>query len=448
MSVTLEANLSNTALQITQSGSGDDIQGTSDTWSVTKAGLGKFTKLDLLDNQPIEFGTGNDATIQWDGSLLNIAGVVDFDNNVTMQGTLGVVSTLTVTAAGGSAGITLTNGDVVVSDGSLTITDADNANTVTITNNTVTDNSATTGGIVEIRSTSLTTGTALNIELTEGNLNGGEYIRCYDATGTEDVFSVKEDGATTVKGVAAGTDALTITAGDVFLSDTDGTVFESENGTVTMFTIDNKAGVVASNEAVLKLDAGGNVASGGNILRIEANGTPNNAAIGIEFVGTGKNLQAMVIDVDNVNNHAVEIKGAGAVATGKSMLTVDNSGTPAASASNVTHFTFTGTATNNPIVTLIDNSVKDALPLRVVSNVASATRATVEMVQDSTTGAAQVLDLQQDDTSEGFFEFTAVEGSENAFDGTQKTLGTIFGSVAITINGTKKRITVYDDDFT
>jgi len=56
----------------------------------------------------LNFGDAADASFEWiDGSsLLNIAGVVDFDDNVTMQGTLGVASTMEI-GTGKSAGSTI-----------------------------------------------------------------------------------------------------------------------------------------------------------------------------------------------------------------------------------------------------------------------------------------------------------------------------------------------------
>jgi len=52
-------------------------------------------------------------------------------------------------------------------------------------------------GLVNIVGTGITSGTALKIDLTEGTLNGGKYIDCYDDTGAASVFSVAEDGALT-----------------------------------------------------------------------------------------------------------------------------------------------------------------------------------------------------------------------------------------------------------
>jgi len=278
-SVTLSANIATTALQITQSGAGDDIQGTSNTWAVDASGNGEFAQLFLADNAELRFGNTvgtSDAQITWNGTLLNVAGAVDFDSAVTTQGALTVGTTLTVTGSAGSDSLTLSAGDVSVADGSVAITDADNADTVTITNNTVTTSSATTGGIVEIRSTSLTTGTALNIELTEGQLNGGEYIRCYDVTGTEDVFNLGENGAVTILG-AGGSDNLTLTNGDVSVADGSITVVDADNATSLSVT-NNSAN---TNDMVEFVSSG---TSSGTMVRMTSTGTITTTGSVLELV--------------------------------------------------------------------------------------------------------------------------------------------------------------------
>lgn len=115
---------SGNVLQITNVGSGKDINGTSNTWSVTKAGVAVF-------------------------------------------------ESATLSGAGGADKFTITAGDAVLSDGSLTMTDADNAATLSITNNTATTASvfvfagsgvftgSTTSSFMTITPSGLTTGTAV-----------------------------------------------------------------------------------------------------------------------------------------------------------------------------------------------------------------------------------------------------------------------------------------------
>ena len=475
-------------LAFNNAGDGSDIDGTSDTWSVSKAGAAVFTAIAMADNELITLGTGSDATIGWNGSVLNIAGITDFDNNVTLAAS----ATIVQAGVAGSTVFTITAGDAAMSDGSLAITDADNAATFSVTNATV-----TTGNTVVITADAATEGSILYIDNGGAALTSGYYINCND-DGTSD-FTVGADGATVITTAAATTAALSVTG-----------IQTSQD----MVTFDNTSGVIASNKAILFLDAGGNVADGGNILRLAPTGTPVEGSVGIEFVGASKVMQAMSLDSDSVNNsvalfngggaiadnkavveitadgtpaaagsnmlrvdgsgltatnkptlvevigtgkdvsglyidadntttHGVSIDGSGALASGGRMLLVDNDGTPAAVTDAVAEITFTGTATNNPIVASINNSTKDALPLLVTSNVAAATRAVAVFVQDSTTGATPVLTLDQDDVSEEFIDFVGTAGSGNSIDTTNTTPAAVVGSAIVAYNGTKVRVALY-----
>lgn len=77
--------------------------------------------------------------------------------------------------------------------------------------------SATTGGTVcRIKSDSLVDGELLHLQAVEATLTTGKYIACYDGAAND--FSVAKYGATIIAGNASGTDALTLTAGDVKLT--------------------------------------------------------------------------------------------------------------------------------------------------------------------------------------------------------------------------------------
>ena len=224
-------------------------------------------------------------------------------------------------------------GNVTISDGQFDWTSGDDeqGGAWTFSNTTGNDitwvSAATTGNCLSITADPLTSGSMLYLDTLAAGFTG-EYIRCYD--GAADDFVVAGNGATTIAGSAGGTDALTITAGDLFMSDSDQNIIESEDGTTTTMLIDNKAGVVADNNAVLTLDAGGAIASGSNILRVAPTGTPNAGAIGIEFVGAGKLLTALSIDADPTASDVVEINGGGALTNGLAVLAITNDGNLAA----------------------------------------------------------------------------------------------------------------------
>jgi len=145
---------------------------------------------------------------------------------------------LRVVASGFTTGYT---GNVAYFESSST-TGASNVIAVVAANSTagnavsITANSLTTGtgllvtssgtitssgeGLVNIVGTGITTGSALKIDLTEGTLNGGKYINCYDDTATASVFSVGEDGVvlhSDFTEVVTGTNVITAAeSGSVF----------------------------------------------------------------------------------------------------------------------------------------------------------------------------------------------------------------------------------------
>lgn len=241
-------------LAINNSGSGNDVTGTSGLWSVSAAGLATFATGSIVTGT-LKLGTGAadgtlasngnfDLILQTGNATTNSITIRDGNNvdiDVAMQGT-GKFEIAGTTE--GSTGFQLTNGDAVISDGSLTLTDDDNAASFVVTNNTATTiGAAASSGVVNLVSTSLTTGALLNLELTEGTLNGGWYLRAWDATAGGAVFSVGEDGLTTIAGVG-GSNVFVVTAGDVLLSDASLTLVDADNA--ASFSLTNNTATTAS----------------------------------------------------------------------------------------------------------------------------------------------------------------------------------------------------------
>lgn len=201
-----------------------------------------FTNFDVAANGNVTVGGNLSVTGTYnvnaiaastvDGGLTlngNGAGGVDIGSTSTGGITLGAASTLasgkslTIVGTEGSNMLNLNAGDARILDGSLAITDDDDAVGLALTNNTI-----TTASLMTIDSTSLTTGKGLAMTangVTSGSMIylestaagfTGKYLHCYD--GAADDFSVGLYGATIIAGNAAGTDALTITAGDLGLA--------------------------------------------------------------------------------------------------------------------------------------------------------------------------------------------------------------------------------------
>jgi len=170
------------------------------------------------DNKYLTLGLSGstDSRIYFDG-----AGNLTFYDSTAGAVTLSTLS-----------GATLTNptvtGDLTISDGLLTWTDASDEVAGAwsfggITNDgiDITANSATTGNILHIQSTSLTSGTGVRVDTAEGTLSAGLYFEAYDTTAPGIVWQVAEDGNMTIAGTAKNTDAIAITAGDITITDGD-----------------------------------------------------------------------------------------------------------------------------------------------------------------------------------------------------------------------------------
>jgi len=213
--------------------------------------------------------------------------------------------------------------------------------------------------------------------------------------------------------------------------------------------------VIADNKGIVNINGAGAMANGSAALRVSLTGTPAATSYGMEIDltgvtatnnpggilidGAGDDVRGISVDVDNTDVDAVIIDGSGAI-TGASMLMVDNDGTPAANTDMVAEITFTGTATNNPIVLSVNNSTKDATPLMVNSNVAAATRPAVTITQDSLTGANTCLELDQDDVDHAFIEFDGDEASGSSVNTDDKSGGDA-KYIMVTVNGSTYYLT-------
>lgn len=135
------------------------------------------------------------------GNLLNLA----IDG--TAYYSFGEVA-MTVAGTGGSTVLAVTAGDAVFSDGSLALTDADNANTFSVTNNTATSVSVidiagsgvftgvTTSSFMEVSASGLTTGTLLRLVAAAATTSVGVVDIATAGLTTGSAFRVTGSGAT------------------------------------------------------------------------------------------------------------------------------------------------------------------------------------------------------------------------------------------------------------
>lgn len=229
LTVTADAGTSGDAIQITHSGSGNDIQGTSNTWKVTAAGVGTLAGLIVSGTTSAFSSTG--------------AAVWTLKDNDA--------AALTLQASGATAFVVLDTRNsaeqmVVTAPNGVSVVGASNTvSSLLVTNDTATTfgADANSAGVVVIRSTSLTTGGLLQLQTTEGTLNGGFYLVGRDVTGSANVYTIGENGVTVMAGTA-GSNSFTMTAGDMVMSDGSITMTDADDGAT--FSVTNNTAASAS----------------------------------------------------------------------------------------------------------------------------------------------------------------------------------------------------------
>ncbi len=314
-------------IDITNVGTGYDIDGSSSLWYIDRFGTAVVQNLILGDSDQVRFGASADCTIDYDasGAALDISTTVNFEGPVTHAAS----QSETWTGVGGSTILTLTAGDVVMSDGSIAITDADNAASFSLTNDAyITGNlvnisagSIITGNVLQITAAQIDSGNFIDLDNSGGGMTG-YYITCNDDNTVE--FAVGADGAVDIVGSLNSTQGLHVTG-----------ICTAEN----MVLFDNTAGSVAADKAVLSLDAGGDIAAGGNILRVAATGAaPTADAILVEILGTADvqglkidfgsldTHEALYIDADSTDKDIAYITSGAVIATDKALLDLDSDG--------------------------------------------------------------------------------------------------------------------------
>lgn len=219
---------SGAVLAFSNLGSGNDVTGTSSTWGVTAAGVATFAGVSISGTSSAIVSTG---AAVWT--------LKDNDSTALSIGSSGATTSLVFDTTNSAEKITATVRGFTIIGNSNTV------NTLLLTNNTATTfgSGGASAGVVVVRSTSLTTGTLVRLQLTEGTLNGGYYLDAFDATGATTVFSVGEDGATVIAG-AGGSDMFTVTAGDVVVSD--GSITLTDADDAASFTVTNNTAATAS----------------------------------------------------------------------------------------------------------------------------------------------------------------------------------------------------------
>lgn len=280
---------------------------------------------------------------------------ITVDGTTTGGVTIGGTSTGTVTLGGGATLVNLPSTvDLVLAGGDLTVTDTANADMVIFTNNTmttadlltlsatgtrtsdnvieivdgattadtigITANTQTSGNGISYTNTGLgLTGAALYMAITDDNGFTGYYIRAFDGAAND--FSVRRYGATVIAGNAKGTDALTLTAGDILV--TSGHIdMTTGNLAVAEGTIDATVTTDIAHSINRNLAAAGSAAA---LTVAEQNAASTQVALAVTNAGTvGTGLTVTTSGVGNATGTSLVHSGdlatlaitAGAARTG------------------------------------------------------------------------------------------------------------------------------------
>jgi hypothetical protein len=309
---------------------GFDIEGTDNTWKVSSAGA--LQVISIKDS-------ATNATLQVNGDG---SGGVDIGSTSTGAITLGAAVNVasaklfTIIGTAGSTYFDLTAGDATISDGALSITDNDNAAALVVVNNTIT---TSTAGLIDIDSTSITSGYGLSMVM-DGVTSGtmiylessaasftGNFIRAHD--GSANVFRVGLNGATIIKGTAAGTAALTLDAGD--LTVTDGVVALTNTGTIDVFSVTANS-LLANNLAIFKGSGAFTGTASNSFVAITPTGGTTGTALYVAMAAATTLSTAVDVTTSTTTGTALRLTASGVLTGAGSVLELiaDSATTPGA----------------------------------------------------------------------------------------------------------------------
>ncbi len=387
---------SGATLLIDNGGTGADVTGTAG-WSVAKDGAGTFLS---IDSATITNTTGNIILKATGAGVVTIGANT---NTITMAKATTFSSTITVT------------------DGLTDLISTSNvAAGLRLTNNTATTwgAAAASAGVAVIRSTSLTTGSLLRLQLTEANLTTGNYVDCYDVTGGGLVFEVGEAGATTIGGVA-GSNVFTVTAGDAVLSD--GSLFITDNDNANSFAVTNDTATTAS---IVEI-AGSGVFSGtttGAFMQVTASGLTTGTLLYLVAAAATTSVAVVDIAAGTTSGSVLRLTtGTATFTTGGKMIELTST---AAVAGNHLTATTTGAYSGTGMILVTAGAATTGVLVSVISTT-GLTSGSLIRATTSTAGALATNGAISFTATGDFTSTSAVNGGFVEIKANSTTAGTI-----------------------
>lgn len=330
--VVIRATGSGNLIDLVNGGSGNDIDGTSSTWSVTAAGAGTFASL-IAESITAAADLVLEAT---DTGTVTIAGTST--GAVAIAGGGGATSiggTLTVAGGADADAFIITAGDVLISDGHITMVQPDNEASIELTCAGVTSSYG-----LKITADGLTSGAAIYVDSDNGASFSGQggYLHFYNGTST-DLF-VGRYGCMTISGNAAGTNSIVLTAGDLTMTSghlvmtagnatmTVGDLLLSD-GSVTVTDADNAATLDITNNTISTADLAvidSTSITSGALVKLNANCATHTgeileliSAAGATATATGLSVTMSSVTTGAAKGIAVVMAGATTTAIGLSI---------------------------------------------------------------------------------------------------------------------------------
>ena len=300
--VTGSAAVTGALIALTNSGSGPDITANSSAWSITTSG--GVAVVELGSGATIN-ATDGALTIGKTGTATTFSGTVTIDEAVTLTAAVTATASLTITGTADSNCLTVTAGDILVSNGKIALTNDDTDSAIAVTAASV-----TTGNVVSVTAVGITTGSILYLSTTEAGITSGNgsYIECYDSTAGATQFLVSDDGATTITGDAVGTAALTLTAGDVTISD--GNFALTSSSTSDVFSITDNS-LLANNALIVKGSGNFTGTGASSFVAITPTGTTTGTALYVAMAGATTSAVAVDVTTSTTTGRAMVLTNTG-----------------------------------------------------------------------------------------------------------------------------------------
>lgn len=312
--LTLSASGTGDCIAFANTGSGYDISGTDDEWSIkSSSNLGV---LELGTGGTIN-ATGGNLELSVGSSTTTIQGDILVDETSIFTGAVTATASVTITGSADTDVLVITDGDALMSNGLLQIVSDDTATgSITITS------AATTGNVITILADDLagsgaSTGWGIMVDSNNGaSFGDGGFFNCEDS-GTSR-FKIVRYGATTIAG-SNGVTVLTLTAGDLLVTQGSITVTNDDDNAATL-SITNDTATTAD----VIVFAGSGTFTGDSFMSVAPSGLTTGSALAITCAALTQG-EALLIDTNAITSgNAVKISNTGEALTSGELLTISN----------------------------------------------------------------------------------------------------------------------------